>query len=84
WFGGRAVPACNIAHVAILPEYRGLGLADAILEDAGAIAASRGALVTTLFASTRPVYRRGGYELAGSEIVYEAETSELYKIKEKY
>ncbi|MBY3265144.1 GNAT family N-acetyltransferase [Rhizobium laguerreae] len=84
WFGGRAVPACNIAHVAILPEYRGLGLADAILEDAGAIAASRGALLTTLFASTRPVYRRGGYEMAGSEIVYEAETSELYKIKEKY
>lgn len=82
WFGGRVVPACNIAHVAIIPEHRGSGLAATILDFACAEALRRGAVIASLFASTRPVYRKSRFELAGSEIIYEADTSELYKIKE--
>src|SRR5512142_790757 len=32
WFAGKIVPACNIAHVAISPEYRGFGIAGTILD----------------------------------------------------
>lgn len=81
WFGGKVVPACNIAHVAIQPEHRGSGLAAVILDCACKEAVRRGAVVASLFASTRPVYRMSGFELAGSELLYEADTAELYKIK---
>lgn len=84
WFAGKIVPACNIAHVAISPEYRGIGIAGTILDFAAAEATKRGAAVASLFASTRPLYRKFGFELAGSEIVYEADTSELYKIKDQF
>ena len=33
--------------------------------------------MVSLFGSARPVYRKCGFELAGSEIVYEAETAAL-------
>lgn len=76
-FGGREVRAANIAHVAIAPEARGQGLAkplvDALCEDA----CRSGASMASLFASARPVYRKCGFELAGSEIVYEAATAAL-------
>lgn len=76
-FGGRDVRAANIAHVAVAPEARGKGLArplvDALCEDARRVGAS----MVSLFASARPVYRKCGFELAGSEIVYEAETAAL-------
>ncbi|MGV1885866.1 GNAT family N-acetyltransferase [Rhizobium sp. 23-156E] len=84
WFGGKVVPACNIAHVAISPEHRGSGLAATILDFACDDALRRGAAVASLFASTRPVYRKSGFELAGSEMIYEADTSELYKIKANF
>jgi predicted acetyltransferase len=75
--GGADVPAANIVHVAIAPEARGQGLArpvvDALCEDAR----GQGALMVSLFASARPVYRKCGFELAGSEIVYEADTAAL-------
>ncbi|WP_082407176.1 GNAT family N-acetyltransferase [Mesorhizobium sp. 1M-11] len=76
-FGGADIPAANIAHVAITPEARGRGLArplvDALCEDAR----SQGALMVSLFASARPVYRKSGFELAGSEILYEADTAAM-------
>lgn len=76
-FGGGWVPAANVAHVAIAPEARGSGLARPLVDALCAAARSRGAAMVTLFASARPVYRKCGFELAGSEMVYEAETSAL-------
>lgn len=76
-FHGKPVRAANIVHVAIAPERRGQGLAvpfvDALCEEAR----SNGAAIASLFASARPVYRKAGFELAGHEIVYEAETASL-------
>jgi len=76
-FHGKPVQAANIVHVAIAPERRGQGLAlpfvDALCDEAK----SNGAAIATLFASTRPVYRKAGFELAGHEIVYEAATVAL-------
>lgn len=76
-FGGGWVPAANIAHVAIAPEARGSGLARPLVNGLAEIARENGAAMATLFASARPVYRKCGFELAGSEIVYEAETHAL-------
>ncbi|MBZ9742170.1 MULTISPECIES: enhanced intracellular survival protein Eis [unclassified Mesorhizobium] len=76
-FHGKPVPAANIAHVAIAPERRGQGLAVPFVDALCAQALGKGAAIATLFASTRPVYRKSGFELAGHEIVYEAETSSL-------
>lgn len=75
--GGGWIPAANIAHVAIAPEARGSGLARPLVDALSRTAASRGAAMVTLFASARPVYRKCGFELAGSEILYEAETATL-------
>lgn len=83
WFGGRSVPAANIAHVAIQPEFRGGGLAAEILDLSCEDARRDGAVLASLFASTRPVYQRAGFNLAGHEMIYEAETRELYKIKQE-
>lgn len=77
WLGGRVVGAVNICHVAVAPEFRGLGLASSFLERACYEAKQRGFPLATLFASTRPVYRRAGFALAGVEMIYEAETREL-------
>ncbi len=82
WLGGKAVRAINIAHVAINPEWRGGGLAGRFLESICADAAARGAGMATLFASTRPVYRRAGFSLAGLETIYEAETSALPRARD--
>lgn len=76
-FHGRPVRAANIAHVAIAPERRGQGLAVPFVDALCAEAQSKGAVIATLFASTRPVYRKSGFELAGHEIIYEADTVSL-------
>jgi len=77
FLGGASVPAVNICHVAVAPEWRGQGLARMLLARMEDEARAQGAVLATLFASARPVYRKLGYELAGSEIIYEAETSAL-------
>lgn len=75
--GGVDLPAANIAHVAIAPEARGHGLARPLVEVLCEDAGEQGAVMVSLFASARPVYRKCGFELAGSEIVYEADTAAL-------
>lgn len=76
-FHGKPVQAANIVHVAIAPERRGQGIAVPFVDALCDEARSNGAMIATLFASTRPVYRKAGFELAGHEIVYEAETAAL-------
>ncbi|MBZ9845813.1 enhanced intracellular survival protein Eis [Mesorhizobium sp. CA5] len=76
-FHRRSVRAANIVHVAIAPEWRGQGLAVPFVDALCDEAKSNGATIATLFASTRPVYRKAGFELAGHEIIYEAATAAL-------
>ncbi len=74
-FGGAEVPAASIAHVAIAPEARRSGLARPFMTALCDLARDRGAAMVSLFASARPVYRKCGFELAGSEMVFEADLS---------
>lgn len=64
-FGGRAVPMAGIAGVAVSPVHRGAGLASDLMSRVVAELAEEGVALSTLYASTRPLYRRVGYESAG-------------------
>ncbi|WP_338720460.1 GNAT family N-acetyltransferase [Devosia sp. XK-2] len=81
WIGGKPVRAVNIAHVAVNPAWRGSGVAGRFLDMVCSEAVSSGSALATLFASTRPVYRRSGFSLAGVELIYEAETSAMPRVR---
>jgi predicted acetyltransferase len=66
WFGGRSVPACGVAGVAVATERRGEGLARVVLTRLLAGARERGAVVSTLFPTTPVPYRQLGWEECGA------------------
>lgn len=65
YFGGRAVPMTGIAGVATAPERRGQGLARRMMEACVEELAAAGVAMSTLYPSTRSLYRKVGYEEAG-------------------
>lgn len=65
WFGGRVVPATGIGNVAVLPHYRGRGLARQLLDHVSAERAAAGDGFLILYSTTLPVYRRAGFEPSG-------------------
>jgi ribosomal protein S18 acetylase RimI-like enzyme len=65
WFGGRLVPGCGIAGVAVAPELRGRGLARTVLTRLLHHARERGAAIATLFRTAPGPYRRLGCEDVG-------------------
>lgn len=67
WFGGRLVPACGVAGVAVETEQRGRGHARRVLTRLLAAARERGALVSTLFPTTPFPYRALGWEICGAQ-----------------
>lgn len=66
WFGGRIVPTCGVAGVAVVPEGRGKGLARLVLSHLLAAARDRGAVISTLFPTTPFPYRRLGWQEVGA------------------
>ncbi|MEM9487791.1 MAG: GNAT family N-acetyltransferase [Myxococcota bacterium] len=65
FFGGRRVSMTGVAGVAVAPEYRGRGVATAMMRSAVKEMRRSGATLSTLYPATWPLYRRVGYELAG-------------------
>lgn len=70
WFGGRSVPAAGITAVAAAPDVRGGGIMGALLRRTLADLRDEGFPLAVLYPSTQPVYRRAGFEQAGSRIGY--------------
>ena len=68
YFGGRSVSMTGIGGVAIAPEFRGKGLAGRLMTDAVKDLHERGVALSTLSPATEPLYRRAGYEQAGSQL----------------
>jgi predicted acetyltransferase len=66
FFGGKSVPAIGIAGVGTPPESRGAGAAIVLMESMLRELASRGIATSSLYPATIPLYRRVGYELAGT------------------
>ena len=64
-FGGRPVPMGGIAGVAVAPEARGRGVAQALLDAAVPAARDDGQVVSALYPTALPLYRSRGWELAG-------------------
>lgn len=66
WFGGRRVPCQHVSSVAVPPEHRGRGVASALMREVLERGVADGAALSVLFPATTALYRRLGYELAGS------------------
>ncbi len=77
WFGGRAVPMAGIASVATLPERRGGGIASDLMRSVMRAARRDGKAIATLYPATVTVYRRLGFEYAGTYTEYRVPTREL-------
>jgi predicted acetyltransferase len=70
WFGGRAVPMAGIGSVGIDPAERASGAGTAFMRGVLEELHANGVAISTLYPATQTIYRRCGYELAGSFIRY--------------
>ncbi len=71
WFGGRSVPMGAIGGVAVAAEHRSGGVGTAVATDFIRVARQHGFAISTLFPASLPIYRKVGYELAGTSYHYE-------------
>lgn len=69
FYQGRSVRTLGIAGVAVAPEMRGQGHAYAMMREAMLEAHRDGYALSGLYASTQSLYRKVGYEQAGSRFV---------------
>ncbi|PZD74576.1 hypothetical protein C1752_01055 [Acaryochloris thomasi RCC1774] len=66
WYGGQAVPMTGIAAVGTVPDCRGQGAAVTLLRHTLQELYEQGLPLASLYASTSHLYRRAGFEQAGS------------------
>jgi predicted acetyltransferase len=66
YFGGRRVPMGGIASVATSVEFRGRGIAPALMGHTVGTMREAGQVISTLHPATAGFYRRLGWELAGT------------------
>jgi predicted acetyltransferase len=77
WFGSRSVPTVGIAGVAVAPEARGHRVAFELLRNTLQRAWREKVALSTLFPANFGLYRKAGYELAGSRFRHTARLREL-------
>ncbi|MGH9104490.1 MAG: GNAT family N-acetyltransferase [Acidimicrobiales bacterium] len=65
WFGGSQVPCAGVAGVAVLPEFRGRGVAGLLMRELLGRRRSQDDAVSTLYPANSALYRELGYEFAG-------------------
>jgi predicted acetyltransferase len=80
WFGGQSVPMLGLAGVAIAPEARGQGLALGLVRDTLRAARQQEVALCTLYPSTFGLYRKAGFELAGSYCRFTLQLRQLTRI----
>jgi predicted acetyltransferase len=66
WFGGRRVRCLDVAGVSVPPEHRGQGVARAMMDAAARHGRDEGYGLSLLFPATTGMYRKLGWELAGT------------------
>ena len=66
FFGGKSVRMGGIGAVGIAPEFRASGAATQMMALALRDMRENGFMISSLYPATVPLYRRAGYELAGS------------------
>jgi predicted acetyltransferase len=77
FWGGRPVPASQVSGLSVGAEYRGRGVATDLLRSYLAEVHERGAAISTLFPAAVQLYRRAGYEYAGTSNLYEVAARHL-------
>ncbi|MFL6190044.1 MAG: enhanced intracellular survival protein Eis [Actinomycetes bacterium] len=77
FWGGRPVPASQVSGLSVGAEYRGRGVATDLLRNYLAEVHERGAAISTLFPAAVQLYRRAGYEYAGTCNLYEVAARHL-------
>ncbi len=78
---GRDVSTAGIAGVAVVPEYRGRGVAGRLMTHALRAARDRGAAVSTLFRTVPGMYRALGYEQVAEQVVGEYPAGALSRLR---
>jgi predicted acetyltransferase len=66
WFGGKSVPMTGIAAVGVAPEERGQGVALDLMNRTMEELHERKTAISTLYPAAQMLYRKAGYEQAGS------------------
>lgn len=82
FFGGHRVPMGGIAGVAVPPEERGAGAALNLMIACLRELRERGVPISTLYPATQTLYRRAGYEQAGSWFEITVPTAAIH-VREK-
>src|SRR5579863_5633484 len=77
WFGGKRVPCAGIAGVAVLPEYRGQGLASAVVRTVLREERARGRAISALYPTATALYRSLGYEFGGVRLQFRVPIADL-------
>jgi predicted acetyltransferase len=77
WWGGECIPMAGIAAVGIAPEYRGSGAALALMQNTIREIHTRGVSISALFPAVQKLYRKVGYEQAGSFCNWEVKTESI-------
>jgi predicted acetyltransferase len=83
WWGGRSVPMAGIGGVVVAPEFRGRGIAVALMSATVARAADQRFPLSALYPATVPPYRAVGYELAGARRIAELPASALRALRRR-
>jgi predicted acetyltransferase len=76
-WGGRLVPASQLSGLSVGAEHRGRGVATELLRAYLNEVRDRGAAISTLFPAAVQLYRRAGYEYAGTCTLYEVAARHL-------
>jgi len=77
WFGGTRLVCAGIAGVAVLPEYRGQGVARDLVRELLSAERARGVVVSALYPANAGLYRQLGYEYAGLRPQFRASVADL-------
>src|SRR5919197_5810107 len=77
WFGGQRIPCAGIGSVTSVPERRGMGIVSRLMREVLGQERDRGVPLSALYPATVPVYRRLGYEFAGTYTQYSVKLRSL-------
>ena len=77
FWGGRPVPGSQLSGLSVGAEHRGRGIATDLVRAYLAEVHERGAAISTLFPAAVQLYRRAGYQYAGTCTVYEVAARHL-------
>ncbi|QSJ18720.1 GNAT family N-acetyltransferase [Nostoc sp. UHCC 0702] len=77
WWGGERVPMTGISAVGIAPEYRGGRAAIALMQHTLQELYNQGVPISVLYPATQRLYRKAGYEQAGSFCIWEINSQSI-------